>query len=133
MPLGTWLMEDIVLSAYGATGEVSGRARALLGVPETTFRRRLHKAISKAKAQLLMRKPPWQDVAPHITALLRTPDIAHTDVLQTARDLLLSEVSARVDDPAVGAALMGVTVRTYRRWMEERPDNTLDLKPYASV
>ena len=26
-----------------------------------------------------MRKPPWQDVAPHITALLRTPDIAHTD------------------------------------------------------
>ena len=133
VPLGTWLMEDIVLSAYGATGEVSGRARALLGVPETTFRRRLRKAISKARAQLLMRKPPWQDVAPHITALLRTPDIAHTDVLQTARDLLLSEVSARVDDPAVGAALMGVTVRTYRRWMEERPDNTLDLKPYASV
>ena len=58
VPLGTWLMEDIVLSAYGATGEVSGRARALLGVPETTFRRRLRKAISKAKAQLLMRKPP---------------------------------------------------------------------------
>ena len=27
---------------------------------------------------------------------------------------------------------MGVTVRTYRRWMEERPDNTLDLKPYPA-
>ena len=133
VPLGTWLMEDIVLQAYGASGEVSGRARALLGVPETTFRRRLRKATSKAKAKLLMRKPPWKEVSPHIAGLLRTPDIARTDVLQTARDLLLSEVSARVDDPALGAALMGVTVRTYRRWMEEMPDETLDPQPYVSV
>jgi len=133
VPLGTWLMEDIVLQAFAAAGEVSGRARALLGIPETTFRRRLRKATSKAKTKLLIRRPPWQEVVPSITALLRTPDIARTDVLQTARNLLLSQVSAHVEDPALGAALMGVTVRTYRLWMEERPDKTLDHEPYVAV
>ena len=116
VPLGSWLMEDIVLQAYEAGGGVSERARALLGIPETTFRRRLTKATSKARAELLTRKPQWGTLTPLIAKLVRTKDLAKSDVLQAARRILLEEVVARVDNPTVGAALMGVTVRTFRRW-----------------
>jgi DNA-binding protein Fis len=129
LPLGTWLIEDLVLAAYRAAGEVSGRARALLGVPETTFRRKLQKATSQERAGLLTRRPPWSDVAPRIAALVRTPDVSQRDVLHAARILLLTEVMAQTDDPSRGAALMGVTVRTFRRWAMEMADGP-DL-PFA--
>jgi diguanylate cyclase (GGDEF)-like protein len=125
VPLGTWLLEDIVLQAYDASGGIPGRARTMLGIPETTFRRRLRKATSKARAELLTRKPHWRMVAPLIGALVRTKGIAKGDVLQTARQTLLDEVVARVDSPAVGAALMGVTVRTFRRWTSKSEDDAV--------
>jgi len=126
VPLGTWLMEDIVLQAYEASGGVTGRARALLGIPETTFRRRLRKATSKARAELLTRKPHWNGVVPLIATLVRTKEISSGDVLQRARRMLLDEIVARVDAPTVGAALMGVTVRTYRRWTSTTADGTVE-------
>jgi Nif-specific regulatory protein len=119
VPLGTWLIEDLVLSAYEASGGVSGRARALLGVPETTFRRKISKAASQERAGLLTRRAPWNEVGPCIAALVRSCEEAPEDVLETARTVLLREVFSHVDDPVRGAALMGVTVRTYRRWTEE--------------
>jgi DNA-binding NtrC family response regulator len=122
LPIGTWLDEDLVLQAYEAAGGVSGRARALLGVPETTFRRKLQKTTSQERAGILTRRPPWNDVRPCIAELVRTPDVAQSDVLHLARSLLLQEVVTHVDDPARGAALMGVTLRTYRRWAAELSD-----------
>ena len=133
VPLGTWLMEDIVLQAYEASGGVSGRARALLGVPETTFRRRLRKATSKAHAELLTRKPHWDAVARLLAGLVRTKGLADDDVLQTARRILLEEVTTRVDEPSVGAALMGVTVRTYRRWVSSEQDLAIEDRSLAST
>jgi transcriptional regulator with GAF, ATPase, and Fis domain len=119
VPLGTWLIEDLVLSAYEAASGVSGRARALLGVPETTFRRKLSKAMSQERAGLLTRRPPWSEVGPSLAALVRSSQEAREDVLETARSLLLREVTSLVQDPVRGAALMGVTLRTYRRWIED--------------
>jgi diguanylate cyclase (GGDEF)-like protein len=119
VPLGTWLIEDLVLSAYEAAGRVSGRARALLGIPETTFRRKLTKATSQERAGLLTRTHPWNEVGPAIAAVVRSSDEAREDVLDRARSVLLHEVTAHVDDPVRGARLMGVTVRTYRRWAED--------------
>jgi len=108
-----------VLSAYEAANGVSGRARALLGIPETTFRRKLQKATSQERAGLLTRRPPWNEVGPSIVALVRSSEEAREDVLDTARSVLLHEVISHIDDPVRGAALMGVTVRTYRRWTQE--------------
>jgi diguanylate cyclase (GGDEF)-like protein len=124
LPLGMWLVEDLVLSAYDAAGGVSGRARALLGIPETTFRRKLSKATSRERAGLLTRRPPWNEVSPSIDALVRASEEAREDVLDTARSVLLQEVVAHTDDPVRGAALMGVTLRTYRRWTQEVPSPT---------
>jgi DNA-binding protein Fis len=124
LPLGTWLVEDLVLSAYDAAGGVSGRARALLGIPETTFRRKLSKATSRERAGLLTRRPPWNDVSPSIEALVRASEEAREDVLDTARSVLLQEVVSHTNDPVRGAALMGVTLRTYRRWTQEIGSST---------
>ncbi|HEY7700427.1 MAG TPA: sigma-54 dependent transcriptional regulator, partial [Vicinamibacteria bacterium] len=133
LPLGTWLIEDLVLSAYEAAGGVSGRARALLGIPETTFRRKLQKATSQERAGILTRRPPWNEVGPSIAALVRSSEEAREDVLDTARSLLLREVISQIDDPVRGAALMGVTVRTYRRWTQElgEPSEPLRQSPLA--
>jgi diguanylate cyclase (GGDEF)-like protein len=124
VPLGTWLIEDLVLSAYDAAGGVSGRARTLLGIPETTFRRKLQKTTSQERAGLLMRRPPWGEMAPILSALVRCAEDAREDVLDTARSLLLHEVTSQVTDAVRGAALMGVTVRTYRRWTQELSEVT---------
>jgi len=135
LPLGTWLIEDLVLSAYEAAGGVSGRARALLGIPETTFRRKLSKATSQERAGLLTRRPPWNEVGPSIAALVRSSEEAREDVLDTARSVLLHEVISHIDDPVRGAALMGVTVRTYRRWTQEIDgvSDSIPQSPLASV
>jgi hypothetical protein len=58
-------------------------------------------------------------VGPSIVALVRSSEEAREDVLDTARSVLLHEVISHIDDPVRGAALMGVTVRTYRRWTQE--------------
>jgi hypothetical protein len=58
-------------------------------------------------------------MTPSIAALVRSSDEARQDVLDTARTVLLREVISHIDDPVRGAALMGVTVRTYRRWTLE--------------
>ena len=133
LPLGTWLIEDLVLSAYEAAGGVSGRARALLGIPETTFRRKLSKATSQERAGILTRRPPWNEVGPSIAALVRSSEDAREDVLDTARSVLLHEVISHIDDPIRGAALMGVTVRTYRRWTQELSgiSDSLPVSPLA--
>jgi hypothetical protein len=128
VPLGTWLIEDLVLSAYGAAGGVSGRARALLGIPETTFRRKLCKATSQERAGLLTRRPPWNEVGPSIDALVRVAEDGRQDVLDTARSVLLQEVTSHIDDPVRGAALMGVTLRTYRRWTQELGSPSPDVR-----
>jgi diguanylate cyclase (GGDEF)-like protein len=128
LPIGSWLDEDLVLQAYETAGGVSGRARVILGVPETTFRRKLQKATSRERAGILTRRPPWNEVHPRITDLVRTLDVAQSDVLHLARSLLLQEVVTHIGDPARGAALMGVTVRTFRRWAAD----LADLSPAGS-
>jgi diguanylate cyclase (GGDEF)-like protein len=137
LPVGTWLLEDLVLEAYDAAEGVTGRARALLGIPETTFRRKLQKASSQMRAGLLTRRPPWDEMRPRIADLVRSTETAASDVLHTARSLLLTEVASQTDDPIRGAALMGITVRTYRRWMEELSElgnpSENDPRPMASV
>jgi diguanylate cyclase (GGDEF)-like protein len=137
VPIGTWLDEDLVLEAFDAAEGVMGRARALLGVPETTFRRKLQKASSQMRAGLLTRRPPWEEVRPRITELVRAADNESGDVLQRARSLLLAEIASQVQDPVRGAALMGITVRTYRRWLSEHADLTepvaKDRAPLASA
>jgi hypothetical protein len=93
-------------------------AAARLGLPESTFRRRYRKASAKHSCGLASRAPGWERVRDCLADLLREDPADGDNVLRQARHLLLAEVHERFPlQPSAGAALMGVTEVTYRRWV----------------
>jgi hypothetical protein len=115
MPLGRWLTNDLVLEADTAAGGVNRRAAQRIGIPETTFRRLLESASQQARAGLAFRPNSWTAVRDALRALVRADDEKGRDLLQLARDLLLTEILARAPgDDRTGSALFGVSLPTFR-------------------
>ncbi len=124
VPIGRWLTEDLVLTADESCGNVARRAARLLGVPESTFRRQLEKANVGARTGSDFRTDGWSSIRPLIRRVVdhaqRLPS-PHGNLLDRARDDLLTCVHhTAAARPAAGAALMGVTPPTYKRWLEAR-------------
>ena len=118
--LGTYLIDDFVLEGFDAARQVSSRAAMFLGIPKTTFRRKLSKARRRASDGASDRPPGWREIRDSVSALVRCePD--GEDRLERARRLLLEEVVVFFpQDAKSGAAFMGVSLPTYRRWMNDR-------------
>jgi DNA-binding NtrC family response regulator len=115
-PLGRWLSEDLILEADAAADGVARRGSAIVGIPETTFRRRLRRAGSQVKAGLAPRMGTWSEVRPILTDLVRCPDVDGRDLLLAVEQVLLDEIVTRFPrDVKTGSALLGVTAPTYRR------------------
>ncbi len=128
-PLGRWLADDLILEAQARGRGVLSQGAKLLGIPQSTFRRRFRRA--RAEAGFTQRAPAWESVRPLVAALLRSQDALHAsasgdppeeDLLERARDLLLEQIAAHIEprEVATGAALMGVSQPTYRRWASRR-------------
>jgi diguanylate cyclase (GGDEF)-like protein len=115
-PLGRWLAEDLVLEADAAAGGVASRAAALLGMPETTFRRRLERSAAQARAAWAPRPAAWHEVRRCLARLLAGPAARGSRLLVRTQRLLLEEVLSRAGTgPRLGAALLGVTQPTFLR------------------
>ncbi len=132
-PLGRWLAEDLILEAQAQSGGVLSQGARLLGIPESTFRRRFRQV--QAEAGFTQRAPAWEAVRPLVAVLLRFQETLHVapsggtpgaDLLERSRDLLLEQIAGRVSpcEVATGAALMGVSQPTFRRWAARRPEGT---------
>ncbi len=129
VPLGRWLTEDLVIAAAKASDNVSRRAARLVGVPESTFRRHFEKATAELQAGLNNRTENWGRVQPLIDKLVSMAreqagdEQADMDLLDEARLVLLDDVQTRLPEKiSVGAALMGVTSPTYKRWLRARDE-----------
>jgi DNA-binding NtrC family response regulator len=119
-PLYHWLTDDLVLGAHEAAGGVSTRAAELLGIPEATFRRKHRKAIDRRESGLGDRSGPWDAVSRLLPEVLQAALSDEEDRLKRARGALLANVIRLVPDSrARGAALMGVTEPTFRRWVQD--------------
>ncbi len=119
--LGNYLDEDFVLAAYEAAGEVSARAAKTLGIPETTFRRKLQKASRASGRREASRPESWSEVRDLVAALVRAKSPGADNLLEQARSVLLEEVAARFPaKEATAAAFMGVSTPTYRRWLSRQ-------------
>ena len=119
-PLYRWLTEDLVVCACEAANNVLTRGADILGIPEATFRRKLHKASDHKEAGMAGRSELWNAVSPLLPGLVRTPHPPGEDLLRRVRDILLAHViRCAPDRRATGAALMGVTDPTFRRWVKE--------------
>jgi len=122
LPLGRWLNEDLILEACRASQSVLSRGAELLGIPETTFRRKFRKVQAQSDAGLLTRTPSWDRVRAAIVRVLKTPPDPGVDLMQQLRHELLVRVASRLPHgPPLGAALMGVSEPTFRRWLSFLP------------
>jgi len=118
-PLGRWLSAALVLEASALAGGVSTRATSILGIPETTFRRRLEKAKSLTAAGFSPRLPSWNEVLELLRVLVHGAGLEGSvkeDLLERAERILIEEIVAGVHgDDRFGAALLGVTATTFHR------------------
>jgi transcriptional regulator with GAF, ATPase, and Fis domain len=115
-PLGRWLADDLVLAALASAQGNKVRAAEILGLAETTFRGRLRRARAGRPDGVAARTGAWRALANPLAALVAKGPRGE-NLLHRARDLLLRTVVARRPaDPAEGAAIMGVTVPTFRKW-----------------
>jgi transcriptional regulator with GAF, ATPase, and Fis domain len=115
-PLGRWLADDLVLEADRLGGGVASSAAALLGMPVTTFRRRLASSQAQAGAGWAPRTGSWPVVRARLADVLRTGEPGERNLLKEVLQVLHEEVATKAPgDPRVGAALMGVTLPTFRR------------------
>ncbi|MGB5774344.1 MAG: sigma 54-interacting transcriptional regulator [Sedimenticolaceae bacterium] len=121
VPFGRWLNEDLVIAADDVSEGVASAASSRLGMADTTFRRQRDKLRSDASAGLIARTPEWHAVRPLLDRLVARDGAAAGDnITKLARDLLLAEITEQVaDNAALGCRLMGVTLPTYRRWVEQ--------------
>ncbi|MFQ5790540.1 MAG: sigma 54-interacting transcriptional regulator, partial [Acidobacteriota bacterium] len=120
VPLGKWLGEDLVLEANRVANGVLSRGAAILGIPETTFRRKLRKAKNQMEVGLSPRSTSWDHVRRALTTLVDARGGSGADLVDLVRHVLLEEISLRLPmDASLGSELMGVTLPTYRRWMTE--------------
>jgi diguanylate cyclase (GGDEF)-like protein len=116
LPLGKWLSDDLVLAADAAAGSVARRGAALLGLPQTTFRRRLRKAAEREQAGLSPRPNTWPEVREALVELVRQASSDVEDLMSLTQRILMEEIVARVPgDTRTAAALLGVTEPTFLR------------------
>jgi len=134
-PLGQWITQDLLLLAHHAAGGVLSRAAAILGIPEATYRRQYRKIEGEDRREAVaLRTASWPRVRRHLQELVRLGESVEGDRTRRARDVLLEEVLQLVPESAVdGAALMGVSPPTFRRWMRRvsRRDRQLKGQPVA--
>jgi hydrogenase-4 transcriptional activator len=115
-PLGRWLGDDLILEAAAAGGGVARRGAAIVGIPETTFRRRLQKASEQNEAGLATRSGTWDEVRQLLAQMVRRDDLGDEPLLARAEKCLLGEIVSRFPgDVKTGSALLGVTPPTFRR------------------
>ena len=119
LPLGKWLSDDLVLAADTAAKGVSRRGAAVLGIPETTYRRRLQSVSGREKTGLAPRPITWAEVRDVLARLVATDEYVGQNLLELCESILLSELVTRFPgDVKTTAALLGVTVPTARRRLE---------------
>ncbi len=120
-PLGRWLLEDVVLHAAQRVDGNTRRGAAMLGIPETTFRRQLEKARREAASAYRARSPAWSAMTLVLEDVLDEELAQGAKRLERCQTLLLEEVERAVaGDAKRGAVLMDISPPTYRRWLQVR-------------
>ena len=119
-PLGKWLEEDLIETGYEEVGGIHRRGAALLGIPETTFRRKMKQIYARTAIGGVSRTPEWQEIKDLLPRLVQLKNPTHEDWVVKSRYILLRHVVHRFGDrTSVIASLMGVTEPTILRWRQK--------------
>jgi len=119
LPLGRWLAHEVVLVAHEQTGGIGARAAARIGLPQTTFARRLRQA--ETDRSLTARPATWIAVRAALTAVIGAPDLPSDALADRAEALLLELVLRYAPAPiAYASALMGLSPPTMKQRLAAR-------------
>jgi DNA-binding NtrC family response regulator len=118
-PLGRWLAADLALAALDAAGGVRGKAAERVGLPLTTYARRVSQAA--ADRAITTRPSSWDAVPAALTALLAAPDRPAGCLADDVDSLLLDVVAGRVpDSQSYAASLLDLSTPTVKRRLAAR-------------
>lgn len=120
-PLGQWLEEDLILASMSINADVLNRAAATLGLPESTLRRKVARLKQAPVAEHPGRRRESRSVAGMLDQLVAVASQRSQTVLDLVSDTLLRELESRRLNRREAAALMGVSVPTYRKMVGESP------------
>ena len=119
LPIGRWLASELLLSASEHAAGSARAAAEILGLPESTYRRRFKRAQTRTTHEgRSVRPESWEPVRSVIEELVQQPSSG--SLLELAEQALLSEIVDRYPRrTSHGAALLGVSAPTYRRRVAE--------------
>lgn len=116
-PLAQWLEEDLILATLAINADVLNRAAQALGIPESTLRRK----VSRIRDDLaLVDRPRHSDsIEPLMAELVAQADANRQTLLEAISTTLLRELESRRLNRQDAAALMGVSLPTYRKMIND--------------
>ena len=135
-PIGRWLKEDLLLVTDRAVDGALRPGAAWLGVPESTYRRRIGKVKERQADRGLTRSRTWRGVQREIEGIVALGCRMGGDLLKLTEQILLREIfDCCAGDVRTGAALLAVTAPTYRRRLAtlESPTEARRQSPVAST
>jgi DNA-binding NtrC family response regulator len=113
LPIGRWLAHEIVLVAHHQAAGVGARAAARIGLPQTTFARRLRHA--ETDRGLTTRPATWSTVQAALAAVVGCADLPSEGLADRTESLLLDVVLSHAPAPiGYAAALMGLSPPTMK-------------------
>ncbi len=119
VPIGRWLAHEVVLVAHEQAGRNGVRAAARVGLPQTTFARRLRNA--QSDRGLSTRPPTWNEVTAALGLVVGAADLPSEGFADRTEALLFDAVFACAPTPiAYAAALMGLSPPTLKQRLVAR-------------
>ena len=119
LPLGRWLGHELVLVAHAGAAGVGARAAARIGLPQTTFARRLRQA--ETDRTLTSRSQSWGAVRSALADVVAARDLPPGGLSDRVDALLLGVILAHDPLPlAYAAVLMGLSSPTMKQRMAAR-------------
>ncbi|MEM9741584.1 MAG: sigma-54 dependent transcriptional regulator [Pseudomonadota bacterium] len=122
VPIGTWLTNALLESAYTEHNGVAKHAAIAVGLAESTFRRQFERLQMQKQSGTYRIHELFEHNGPWIEALLKhRRDASASPPLDQARSILLDVLMKRLpQEIGLASALFGVTPPTYRRYLEDR-------------
>lgn len=114
-PIAQWLEEDLIYFALAKNAEVLNRAAADLGIPESTLRRKVLKLRDLYGQSAPQRPDYWRRLFLDLSPTFEQMELTEEGYLARATQLLLDDLKRRDLGRKDAAALMGVSLPTYRR------------------
>ncbi len=118
-PIGVWIEEDLILARLQDHGEILNRAALSLGIPETTLRRKVNRLKETWGGKSPDRPGGWIDIRTDLGDLDEVARSRNLPLLELVTRSLVREIESRNLPRQDAARLMGVSVPTYRKLLEE--------------